>query len=129
MSKKIIQEKYPNAVVKKAFLKDYNFEVIIDGVSHYIKKLPISRNTILTINSKHIWNIKKGRADGVSFKTGSSTLIKINEFNKLTNKIIVFNSQPYKILKYLNESDIIDISNDTEINEIRIFNSFKKITF
>ena len=127
MSISILKNRFPNAVVKRVLFKEYQYKLIMDQLTYHIKVLPVSSNTILTINSKHIWNIKRGRADGVSFKTGSSTLIYLNEFNKLPNKIIVFKSKPYKLLKHLNESDIVDVSSSALIGDIKIFWNMKDI--
>ena len=128
MSKKLLQDKYPNAEVKRVLFNDYNFRLILNDKNYHIKVLNVNRNTILSINSKHVWQITKGKAVGITFKASSNLLIDMRTFNKLSNKIIVFKNQPNKILKYINESEVVDISDSKEIFDIKICNSFKEIT-
>jgi Leucine-rich repeat (LRR) protein len=127
MSKKILQEKFPGATVKRILFKDHNFMVTLKDTTHHIKILNVNRSTILSINSKHIWEIKNGKTKGISFKESSRKLIDMKPFNKRSNRIIVFKKQPYKILKYINESEVVDISNTEDIFNIKIYNSFKEI--
>ncbi len=127
MSVKIIKQKYPTAVVKKTLFKDYNYSLYLDNTEYVILVMNVNKNSILSINSKHIWEIKQGRANGISFKTSSKSLIDMRSFNKYKNKIVVFKSKPYKILKYINENEVVDISLHSEINDIKIFNSIREI--
>ena len=127
MSKKILQEKFSNGTVIKAFLKPYDYILKIDNVNHYIKVLRVNRNSILSINSKYVWEVKTGKVSGINFKTTHKTRLDMKEFNKLSNKIIVFKNQPYKILKYINESEVIDISGTKDIFDIKIFNNIKEV--
>ncbi len=127
MSKKILKEIFPDSRIKKVFFDSYDYKIINDSKTTHIRMLNVNRNTILSINSKFIWEIKTGKPSGISFKTSSSTLINLKDFNKQKNKVIIFKEKPYKILKYINESEVINISNHKEINNIRIFNSFKEI--
>lgn len=124
MSKTILQNLFPTATIKRKFFKEYTYDLTLDGTIYHILKINIHKNTILSINSKNIWEVKYGKADGPNFKTNSKELINLKKFNALENKIIVFKEKPYKILKYLNESDIIDISNEKVIFDNLIFNQF-----
>ena len=110
-----IKEKYQ---VNIKYFGDYDFEVKGSLESYFVKVLNITENHQITINSKVIWNLKKGKIKGIKFNTTSSKFIHLKEFNKYKNKIIVFTSKPYKILKALNESDLIDISTDSLVNDI-----------
>ena len=107
--------------------KDYNFEITKDGVTYYVMKLGISSRNILTINSKHIWSIKSGKVSGVQFKTTSHRLINIKDFNRFPNRIIILKSKPYKILKYINESDIIDISTERIIHDTIVISDLHQL--
>lgn len=127
MSKKILLENYPNATVKKVLFKSYNYVLTLNETVYYIKVLNVSKNNILSINSKYVWEIRTGKPNGISFKTSSKTMLDMTEFNELKNKIIVFKGKPYKVLKYINESEVVDISDNQEIFDIKIFNSIKKI--
>ena len=128
MSRKLIQSKYPNSVVKRSFFGEYTFKVENEGDVYHILILNVHRNSILTINSKYVWQIKYGRRDNVNFKTLNSKLIDMKSFMKLENRIVVFRNQPFKILKHLNEADIIDISTAEEIFGCDVFDNINKIT-
>ncbi len=127
MSKRILQEMFPSAVVSKAFLKSYNYTIIVDGNTHYIKVLNVSKSNIISINSKFVWEIKTGKPNGINFKTHSKTMLDMTEFNRLNNQIVVFKGKPYKILKYINESEVIDISENSEVYGVKYYNSIKEI--
>ena len=127
MSKKLLQEKFKDAIVQKALFKEYDYKIIKDNKTYHIKVLNVHSRTILSINSKYIWEIRLGKAVGLSFKTASTNRLNMSEFNKLSNKIIVFKSQPYKLLKYINESEVLDISGSSEIFDIKIFNQLKDV--
>ncbi|KFZ26261.1 MAG: hypothetical protein KQ78_01506 [Candidatus Izimaplasma bacterium HR2] len=121
---KNLKEKYE---VKTKYFKDYDLEVSNKSKTYYIKVLNVSNNHQITVNSKLIWNIKKGKLDGIKFNTLDSILLSLKEFNKLDNKIIMFTNKPYKLLKALNESDLIDISEETEINDIFVTYNISKL--
>jgi hypothetical protein len=110
--------------VKSKFLGDYDFKVDGNTKSYYIKVLNITDNHQVTINSKLIWSLKKGKIKGIKFNTISSELLNLKEFNKLENKIIIMTNKPYKLLKALNESDLKDISDEKIVNNIFITSDF-----
>lgn len=110
--------------VKSKFLGDYDFNVDGDNKSYHIKVLNITDNHQVTINSKLIWSLKKGKIKGIKFNTISSELLNLKEFNKLENKIIIMTNKPYKLLKALNESDLKDISEEKVVNNIFITSDF-----
>jgi len=128
MIKKSLQEKFPGAKIKKVMFTDYNFKLNLNGKTYHVKILNVNRSTILSINSKFIWELNKGKAVGINFKTSSKTLVDMKPFSKRSNKIIIFRNQPYKILKFINESEVVDISKSNKIFDILIFNSIKEMT-
>lgn len=113
--------------INKKLLNDYDFEVFTGTKSYFVKVLNISNNYQITVNSKLVWNLKKGIVDGIRFKSTSSSLLQIKEFNKLENKIVFFSSKPYKILKAINESDLIDISDKNVVNDIFITSEINEL--
>ena len=115
--KEIIKKLRTEFKVKSNRFGNYNFEVISGNKSYFVRVLNITINHQITINSKIIWDLKKGVTSGIRFKTISSNLINLEEFNKLDNKVIFLTSKPFKILKALNESDLLDVSNDNVVNE------------
>lgn len=112
---KNIREKYK---VNIKHFGDFDFEVIGSTESYFVKVLNITENHQITVNSKIIWNLKKGKIKGIKFTTISSELINLKKFNSYKNRMIIFTSKPYKILKALNESDLSDISTETKVNDI-----------
>lgn len=116
-----------NASIKRVFFKPYNYVIEYSGQTYYVKQIKVHNNSILSINSKITWQIKYGKSDGVRFKTSSTELVDMSSFQKLQNKIVVFKDVPHKILKYINESDVIDISNEKEIHDIKIFPSLRSL--
>jgi hypothetical protein len=103
--------------VNTKFFSDYDFEVESSSKTYFVKVLNVTSNHQVTINSKIVWDLKKGVISGIRFKTVTSSLVNLEEFNKLDNRIIVLTSKPFKVLKVLNESDLLDISNEKEVND------------
>ncbi len=84
----------------------------------HVKIMKASSNTQVTINSKEVWEFKRGRVNGLRFKEYSKTLYDISRFMELENRIIILTNKPYRIYKYINESEVVDVS-----NEICIYNT------
>lgn len=113
--------------IKVKRFSTYDFEIIKASKIYYLKVVNISSTHQITINSKHIWNLKKGKINGIKFKTLNSELLNLKEFNKFDNKIIVFTDKPYKVFKALNESDLKDISDEKVINDIFVTYELSKL--
>lgn len=111
--------------LKRRFFKEYTYKATVGDEVHYILALPVTKNSILQINSQYIWEIKYGKQNGARFHTSRKKLFNITKFMKLPNKIVVFKEKPYKILKHVNESDVVDISDKEEIFGIQLFESLK----
>ncbi len=120
-----LQNTFQGITLKKKYLKDYTYLAKFGDEQYHILVLPVTKNSILTINSQNVWEIKYGRPNGARFNTYSSKLVNLSRFHKLENKMIVFKGKPHKILKYINESDIVDISENEEIFGIKLFDSMK----
>lgn len=117
-------EKKPTMVLKRKFFKDYTYSYTENNVEYHILVLPVTKDSILTINSKYHWEVKYGKPDGQRFITKSSKLFDLRSFMKYKNKLIVFKGKPYKILKHINECDIEDISDCNDLFDVQIFESF-----
>ena len=102
------------------YFGEYDFEIITNSKSYKVKILNITNNHQITINSKIIWSLKKGKIKGIKFNTITSELLNLKEFNKFENKIVFLTNIPYRILKVLNESDLLDISKENMVNDIFI---------
>ncbi len=98
----------------------HDLVVLLNDLKYYIKILNLSANTILSFNSKTVWEIKKGKISGIRFLQYSSTLLKMAEFIKKENKILLLTNKPYKILKQINESEIVDVSEEQFVHDIFI---------
>lgn len=122
-----LKKQYPSAKIKKSNILGDEYIVCLHDKTYNIKVLGVTRKSILTINSPKIWQIKFGKVMMNRFKTSSSRIINLSQFNKLENRVVVFKSKPYKILKHLNESDIIDISSSKTINETMVFKNIESI--
>lgn len=107
--------------VKRVWFKPYQYQVTHNENTYHVKVLPVSTRHIVTINSKYVWNIKTGSVKGLQYKTHRSNLIDMRPLLQYSNPIVVFKSRPYKILQYLNESDIIDISSQSSVHSIPFF--------
>lgn len=114
-------------ILKKAWFKPYTHTITVQDTTYHIYQLSVTPHNQLTIHSKHIWNLQSGKVDGVRYITRSKRLINLSSFHALPNPLYLFKNKPYKILKYINESDIIDISDQTEINGIPIFYSIEQL--
>ncbi|MCK5762126.1 MAG: hypothetical protein KAH16_04430 [Candidatus Izimaplasma sp.] len=114
---KIIKREYET---KKR--NDFSHDIIlfIKGKKYYVKIVNIASNNILSFNSQYIWEIKKGRISGIRFIQYSSTLINLKAFMKLEDRIIFLTHKPYKMLKQINEADIINVSNENLIHNTLI---------
>lgn len=110
-----------DVTVKKAWFKPYQYTVQIEDTTYHVKVLPVSSRHILTINSKYVWNIKTGSVKGLQYKTHRSQLIDMRPLLTCSNPVVVFKARPYKILQYLNESDIIDISGKSSVHGIPFY--------
>lgn len=119
--KQIIKTINQNHGGKKVYFKEYDASFTHKGDEFFIKVLPASTQSIITVNSSIVWEIKKGSFKGPRFKTSSKQLYDIRDFMKLKNKIIVFYAKPYKIFKALNESDLADISDDNFVHNVHYF--------
>ncbi len=127
MSKKKIIEVLGNVEVKKAFFKEYDYIIFKDDKKYFVKVIRVNSSSILTINSKTMWEIKYGKHSGISFKTSSNVFVDLKKFSLLENKIIIFKEKPYKLLKYVNESELVDISENKKINDITIVNNINDL--
>ncbi|MBN2604589.1 MAG: hypothetical protein JXR62_02040 [Bacilli bacterium] len=113
--------------VKKKLLSSYDFEVSNSQNTYALKIINLTSNHQVTINSQTIWQIKRGKISGLKFQEIDSKLINIKDFVNNENKIVFFTERPYKILKHINESDIVDVSSQDVVNDILLTTSIEKV--
>ena len=122
-----LQKLLPNHRVKRGVFKDYTYKVTINDNTYHILYLGVSKSNLVTINSKYIWDIKSGVAEGINFKTTSTRRIDLTTFQKHPNKIIVLKTHPYKILKYINESEVVPLGDESNVYGIDIHYSMDSL--
>ena len=110
---------------KKHFAKPYNYTIDSNDSTYYVKVMITSKNSQITINSKNIWEFAKGKIDGIRFMKKSAELVNLSDFMTLEKRIVIVSVEPYRVLKCLNESDVIDVSKDTEVYDTTIVKSIK----
>lgn len=96
-------------------------------MNYHIKILNTNSNIQLTLNSKYVWALKKGKVSGIRFKGSSSTLLDVRNFMQKENRVVILTNKPYKILMYLNESDIKDVSTRSVIHDTKFIYDFRNL--
>ena len=101
--------------------------VVIDDIKYYIKIMNTNSNIQFTLNSRYVWQLKKGRISGIRFKGSSSALLDVRNFMSKENRVVILTNKPYKILMYLNESEIVDVSTKSVIHGTKFIYDFRNI--
>ena len=125
--KEIVQYLKTHYQGSKTKLNGADIVCTIQGKEVFVKILKTSSTNQVTINSTIIWDIKNGKVDGVRYKTTSTRRINLIEFRNNKHKLIIFTNKPYKVLRYLNESDIIDVSDQHEAHGIFYTNNINRL--
>ena len=113
--------------VQKGWFKPYSYAITCDGITHHVYLVPTHKGQLVTINSKYIWNIKTGKIDGARFTTSHVKVLELQAFLKLENPIIVLKKPPYKVLKYINESEVDDITTSLDAFGLTILPNTQKL--
>ncbi len=77
------------------------------------------------INSPKVIEISKGRLYGIKYKKTSSLLYRWD--NKEQKVLIVLLDTPYRILKYINENELVDISEEKQVHNIQFIRLINEI--
>lgn len=112
---------------KKVRFKDHDASFVYNEEEYFIKVLRVNSNNQVTVNSTIIWEIKSGKLDGVRYVPTSKKLVNLKEFMKHKNKIIIFTEKPYRVLKCLNEADVLDVSDKNYVHKTYYLNSVEGI--
>lgn len=99
----------------------------LNNNKYHVLIIKVSTNTLVTINSKHMWKLKRGKINGIRFKTVDSILLNLKGFMELTNKIIIVTNKPYKVLKAINESEVEDVSEKSSVYDFKLIHDLTKI--
>lgn len=60
-------------------------------------------------------------------KKTSSNLFRLDKYYKEENKLIYLTNKPFRILQYLNEADIIDVSEQMKVNGFILFTDVNQL--
>ena len=115
----------------------FDAKLNINSTHYYIKFLNIPAYSEIQINNKTTWELKYGAKEqpgkAQPHKRYLSELSSFlgTDFGKNINKIIIVFPKPKKIVKYINESEIIFVNSKTDLYGTRIltkdnFGLFKK---
>jgi hypothetical protein len=96
--------------LKKAVLKPYDFVCHHKENIYHIKTIRTSKDVIVTFYSRNHLSIKTGKVKDGRFLTKNERILSLEGFSDVHQGVIVFDKQPFKILKQLNESDIVEVS-------------------
>lgn len=107
--------------MKKVYFKPYDY--ISDD--YYYKQLSTTNKSILTFNSKEYVVIKYGSIKHGRFKTRKTSAFRLNLIPKDKQLCLLLKQTPYKIYQYINESEIKDVSDETDVFDIKIIINHK----
>ena len=95
--------------LKKAMLKPYDYICHHKENVYHLKMITFFGDAIVTFNSRNHLSIKIGKVKDGRFLTKKEKIISLDGFSDVNQGVIVFDKTPFKLLKQLNESDIVKI--------------------
>ena len=107
MNSRLIRKMLQSFGTYKASYDDSHYTIEKNNKLFKILFIKSSKDTQITINSPTVVEVVKGRLSGIRYKKLSSTLHRFD--SKDIDIILVINTKPYRILKYLNENQISQI--------------------
>jgi len=124
----------------KSFSKEYNYILENENEIIYLRYIFIPKNSSITVNSKSTWCLRYGggsrngrsypNKEYLNYLKPFLTKEYIHE-NKKVRKVVVLYPTTEVILKYINESDIININQSDLVYGTQIikFNELEKYLF
>jgi hypothetical protein len=125
--KKCIKELSKQYIVSKSKHKPIDIQIEIDGHTYNCIFLKVNPQTQVTFNSPIMLELAQGKVDGLRFKKKSSRLIDLSVCKHKDNCLLFLLDTPYRTLKYINESDIIDVSNQDKVHHFRVLHSKEEL--
>ena len=116
-----------NFEIKKKVFGKYDFEVITENNVYALKIVNLTSNHMVTVNSRTMWEIKRGKISGLKFQALDKSLLNIKDFMEKEKRIVMFSEKPYKIMKHINESDIVDVSSEEIINNTLLTSNIDRV--
>lgn len=126
--REVIKNLKSNYVCLKRENSSHDLVLKRNNLEYKVLILSVSGNTQITINSKIVWELKKGRLNGIRFKGSFPVLHDLERFMQYENKVIIFTNKPYRVLKVINESEVEDISEDSKVYDTNLIYDLEKIT-
>ena len=120
MKKREVKKLLKEHNINKSKRLEFDYEVN----DAFIKLLSTNTNTQLTINSPTVYEIQSGKLDGIRFIRKSSVL---SRFKKTDKVILVLLQKPYRVLKYINENEVVDISTETSAHNMTIVHTLEQL--
>ena len=99
----------------------FQYQTVIDGVTYNILFIKANEHKQITINSPKVIEVANGRLNGVRYQKRGSIFYRWTD--KETPVLFCLQGSPYRILKYINENEVVDISGEKKIHNIHIIQS------
>ena len=126
MKKKIALENLKSkGTVKRSRKQPFHYTLTTENETYNVFIFKISDTHQLTINSPKVIELAKGKLYGIKYKKTNSMLYRWDD--KSTKVIIILLETPYRILKYINENEIVDISKNNIVHNISLIHSISDI--
>lgn len=93
--------------------------------SYQILFIKTNEHKQVTINSPKVIEIANGKLDGVRYQKKSSFFYRWTDPS--VRVLLCLSDSPYRILKYINENEVIDISTEQNIHNITIVRDISDI--
>lgn len=106
-----------------------------DNKKFYIKLIVMPNYSEIQINSKATWEVKYGAGNTVGkAQPKKRYLNEVRDFMNTTindsdQKIVIFTPDPKKIVKYINECEIVFVKSSTDVYGAKIYSLNKKDLF
>lgn len=106
--------------LNRVWFKPHQYEVLKDDIRYKIKKIHLPKQSILSINSQYMWEIKYGTYSNRQMKTNHTKLVDLRSFLQDEHTMILLSNKPYDIQQYINENEVVSLGHPKLINGIPI---------
>jgi DNA helicase TIP49 (TBP-interacting protein) len=119
--RKLYKELSAHFKVEKRLHSSGDFVVVVEDKEIVIKMIKVPRNAQVTFNSKRIVEVASGYLNGIRYMKKNVSLIDLDDLYESRDVVLLFSMKPFRVLKYLNESDIEDVSDKNQIHGYNVF--------
>lgn len=103
----------------------FQYQVEINNTVYNLLFIKTNEHKQVTINSPKVVEVASGKLDGVRYQKRSSIFYRWSDQNQ--HVLLCLSHSPYRILKYINENEVVDISSEKHIHNIQIIRSIHDI--